>query len=207
MAGLEDSSIHLIILLGSGSLSRTQERVVVAESLETVFSLDLPGLNTQLLGGVELLDAGPDEIPAPDPVLPPVLVETVLGAVPSHPAPGAPVGPERGAVTAVTDLGVGQHRHQSASLLEEELLVEILSCGVAGLVTPTDDDVPGGVRHVQDTGGVRHSGHLVLVSPQVTHVGRDQLGLLPSDILATANTVSSRGQRDTTGPPVIRSPS
>ena len=48
--------------------SRTQERVVLAKSLETVSSLGLPGLNTQLLGGVELLGVGPGEVPAPDPV-------------------------------------------------------------------------------------------------------------------------------------------
>ena len=55
---------------------------------DLVPGMDHPGLTLQLLGVVELFDAGPGELPAPDLVLLPVLVETVLGAVA---APGAAV--------------------------------------------------------------------------------------------------------------------
>ena len=99
----------------------------------------------------------------------------------------------------MADLGVGQHSHQSERLFEEKLLVEILGPVFTGLLMTTGHDVPGDVGDVQDTGGVRDSGHLVLLSPQLRHVGRHQLSLLPSEVFTTANTVSSRGQRDTAG--------
>ena len=85
-------------------MRRGEERVQTTEKLEPSSGVDLPGLTLQLLGVVELLDAGPGEVPAPDPVLLPVLVEAVLGAVASLPAPGAPVGPHGVAGTALADL-------------------------------------------------------------------------------------------------------
>ena len=78
--------------------------------VETVPSVVHPGLTLQLLGVVELFDAGPGELPAPDLVLLLVLVETVLGAVA---APGAAVSLEGVVGTAVADPGIGQNIHQN----------------------------------------------------------------------------------------------
>ena len=91
----------------------SEEWVVIAKSGETILSVDFLGLSLQLLADVKLLDAGPGELPAPDLVLPPVLVETVLGAVANLPAPGAPVGLEGVARTSVADPGIGQNIHQN----------------------------------------------------------------------------------------------
>ena len=49
----------------------------------------------QILTVVELLDGGPAEFLAPDLVLLPAPVETVLGTITSHQTPGAPLSERR----------------------------------------------------------------------------------------------------------------